>query len=129
MRIRSLLMILAGFSFAFGFSTALTPRTFTIALFVIWLLVCLAAVVYADRRLRAWPVLAPAFVLVIAVDAAIVGGYLPYELEIGDLSVAKYGTDDIPGKTLLFVSLILSSGMAAVVGLFVGPSPQSFCGR
>ena len=125
MRVRSLpkapgLMALAAFFLALGMLSAFTPTAVDWALLGIGTLFGLAAAVYADRRLRAWRVLAPAFVLIIAVDAALVGNYLPYELEIGDLSEAKYGSDDMPGKTALFVSLFILSGMAAVVGLAVG---------
>lgn len=110
------LPLLAGFFFALGATAAFTPRTVDLVLLGTGALVSLAASVYAFRRFRVWPFLAPSLVLVIAVAAASLGNYLPYGLEIGDLSEAGYGSDDRPGKTALYFNLIFWGFMSVVVG-------------
>ncbi len=118
-RVLAGLMALAGFFFALGVTAAFTPRTVDLVLLGTGALVSLAASVYAFRRFRVWPFLAPPLVLFIAVAAASVGNYLPYELGIGDLSAAEYGSDDRPGKHALSFNLIIMGFMAVLVGLVV----------
>ena len=123
MRIRSLLMgpaglmVLAAFSFALGVTAAFTPGTVDIVLAGTGALVILAAAVYAVSRVRS--LLVTSLILLIALDAALIGNCVPYKLEMGDLSLAQYGSDDMPGTGALAVKLFVISPIAVGIGPLV----------
>ncbi len=113
-------MILAGFFFALGVTAAFTPETVDIVLLVIVPLVCFAAIVYAVRRSTEWFMAIGPLILLTAIYAGLIGNYIPYEFEIGELSAVEYGSDDRPGIDHLLANLFIFSAVAIVIGPFVG---------
>ena len=113
-------VILAGIFFALGATAALTPGTVDIVLLVIVSLVCFAAVVYEVSRFTGWFLVIGPLVLLTALYAGLIGNYIPYEFEISGLSEVEYGSDDRPGMDHLYANLFFFSGVAIVIGPFVG---------
>jgi hypothetical protein len=52
--------------------------------------------------------------------ALVLGEYLPHELELWGLSVEEYGSDDNPGRSLLYFNLFVFAYIAALPGILVG---------
>ena len=65
-------------------------------------------------------VLAGTAVVILGSQAAILGNYMPYPLEIWGLTEADYGSDDNPGFGYFVAGVILSFVPCAVFGLALG---------
>jgi hypothetical protein len=52
--------------------------------------------------------------------AVLLGDYLPHELEFWGLKVEEYGSDDNPGRSLLYFNLIIFAYLTALPGILVG---------
>ena len=105
-------------SFALAFAITRTPPSVNQGLALTILAVALAGTVAASYQARS--MLVAAGVLVVCFVAVSVGYWLPYKLELWDLTLHDFETDDLPGSDGLWVWLYFGTPIMIVVGLVIG---------
>ena len=68
----------------------------------------------------AWPSVVAATILGGAIVAALLGDYMTYLFEWQGRSLDGYGSDDIPGSIMIWVSIVVCVPLGLFVGLLTG---------
>ena len=101
-----------------GFAQSRTSTSVDNALALTMWAIALAATVAAGYQARS--ALVAAGTLAACVVAFNVGHWLPYKLELWDLTIRDFETDDKPGSDGLWVGLYFGTPFAIVVGFMIG---------